>query len=114
VAITDFSFHPDVVPPGAPTTLNLAARNCTGTTLKTTLTQYGHEPPGCPVIDPIAMPVVFAPHGIFARSTSLIAPRCMGVEEMTATFTDAQGHLLAKATARLTVLLAAATASVRN
>src|SRR6202007_1487488 len=45
VAITDFSFVPDIVPPGGQTTLNLAAGNCTGMTLKTTLTQYGHEPP---------------------------------------------------------------------
>jgi hypothetical protein len=107
--MTDFSFVPNIVPPGGQTTLNLAARNCTGMTLKTTLTQYGHEPPGCPVIDPVATPVVFAPHGLFARSTPLTAPRCQGVEEMTVTLTDAQGYLLAKATAQLTVLVGPAT-----
>jgi hypothetical protein len=103
VQITGFAFHPAAVAEGGATTLALTARNCTRQTQHTTLTQYGTEPPGCPVLDPVATPLTFRPRQSRVRNQMFVAPPCAGTERITVAITDSAGTLLAKRTAQLVV-----------
>jgi hypothetical protein len=103
VQITGFAFHPATVAEGGATTLTLTARNCTRQTRHTTLTQYGTEPPGCPVLDPVATPLTFRPRQSRVRNQMFVAPPCAGTEHIIVAITDSAGTLLAKRTAQLVV-----------
>jgi Cellulose binding domain len=74
IDITQISMTPASITPGQSATLNFTAVNCTAQTVTTNLVEYGRflgpssstgVPQGCPVIDPIAPAVTFAPNGTY-------------------------------------------------
>ena len=100
VQITHFAFEPTTAPEGAPVVLRLALRNCTGHSQSVTLTQFGTEPPGCPIIDPIARTVTIKGAGSYRSRSPMTAPPCKGTEQMTVRVSQG-GNQLATATADL-------------
>ncbi len=75
IAIQQFAFSPPSVAAGQSSALNLAVQNCTGQTVQGQIEWYGHFtgpggalPPGCPVLDPIALPYTIAPNGTYLAS----------------------------------------------
>jgi hypothetical protein len=78
VRITTFRFDPDVAAQGTSTTLIETIRNCTGVARHVTLTQYGTEPQGCPVLDPISRGVDLRPHQRKTFRSQWTAPDCVG------------------------------------
>ena len=98
--ITRFAFQPSTAPEGAPVVLRLALHNCTGRSQTVTLTQFGTEPLGCPVIDPIAKTVTIKGNGSFRSRAPMTAPPCKGTEQMTVRVSQG-GKQLATATADL-------------
>ncbi|HEV2345382.1 MAG TPA: cellulose binding domain-containing protein [Actinocrinis sp.] len=74
IDITQISMTPASVTPGQGATMNFTAVNCTSQSVTTNLIEYGRflgpgsstgVPQGCPVIDPIAPSVTFAPNGTY-------------------------------------------------
>ena len=63
-------------------TLDLEVQNCSRRTQTLTLTRFGTEPRGCPVIDPITKGVRLKPRATYRESTPLTAPPCEGTERM--------------------------------
>jgi hypothetical protein len=53
VKIASFAFNPDTAAAGDHVTLKLRLRNCTTKQQDVTVTQYGLQPPGCAVMDPV-------------------------------------------------------------
>jgi hypothetical protein len=78
VKITTFRFVPSTAPEGAATTLETSLRNCTGQARHVSAMQYGQEPPGCPVLDPISRPVDLQPHQRVSSTSDWTAPACAG------------------------------------
>jgi hypothetical protein len=75
IDIEQFAFNPPSVPVGQVSTLNLVAQNCTNQTLQGQTIWYGRFtwpggglPPGCPVIDPIAVPYSMGPGSLYTTS----------------------------------------------
>ncbi len=100
--ITRFVFVPSRVHPGESSKLVLRARNCTDGTLDLTQVGYGKQIPPCPTIDPIGHPVQLGPYERYApKPLRLIAPDCAGVEVMVVRFTDRNGRIVARDTAKL-------------
>jgi hypothetical protein len=60
------------------TVLRTVVRNCTGQSRHVTLIQYGTEPEGCPVLDPISREVDIPPTGSWSHSEDVRAPACPG------------------------------------
>ena len=115
IDIEQFAFNPPSVPVGQLSTLNLVAQNCTDQTLRGETIWYGRFtwpgpglPPGCPVIDPIALPYSMAPGGLYTTSTEYEDP-IAGCEatglQVTVEF-SAQGYtgVVAQATATLNII----------
>jgi hypothetical protein len=114
VVIAQLRFHPHVVPPGASSTAVLVADNCTARRLTTSVQWEGRYvgpgpglPPGCPAIDPIAMPADFPPHGSLTSSvTYTVLAGCRASSlRVTAMIRGSSGRLLAQESARLIVQL---------
>jgi len=103
VRISRFAFRPSTVAEGDPTTLRLSIRNCTDGRLRVTLTQFGTEPPPCPVLDPVSSTVTLHPEGRYRRRTAMTAPPCPGIEKITLRVTGPKGRKLDERTARLRV-----------
>jgi hypothetical protein len=103
VRIARYSFSPDSATEGERIVLRLRIRNCTDTEQDVTVTQYGLQPPGCAVLDPVSRPAAIAAGGVYRSRSRMIAPTCTGVETMTVNITGATGTPLATATAKLTV-----------
>ena len=78
VKITTFRFDPAVAAEGSATTLETSLRNCTGHVRHVSAMQYGQEPPGCPVLDPISRPVDLQPHQRVSWTSDWTAPSCAG------------------------------------
>jgi hypothetical protein len=124
IQIESFAFHPAAVAPGGSSTATLAALNCTDQTQQTSEIWSGRFtgpsgaiPPGCPVIDPIALPVTFPPGGSVATSvTYLVPPSCTASELVVTVDIDGQGRVLAHGTAVLTIIspVAGARAGARH
>jgi len=115
IAIEHFAFYPPSVPVGQVSTLNLVARNCTNQTLQGETTWYGSFtwpggglPPGCPVIDPVALPYSMAPGSLYTTSVGYEDP-IAGCEatglQVTVKF-SAEGYtgVVAQATATLNII----------
>jgi hypothetical protein len=116
IEITHFAFNPPVIPPGQSSTATLTARNCTDQTQQTSeiwsgrfVNASGTLPPGCPVIDPISIPVNFPPLGTVSSSVGYTVPRsCTATQLIVTVDIDGKnGALLAKGTAVLQIQLAA-------
>ena len=117
IKIDRFAFNPPQVTPGQGSTSTVVATNCTRHSLQasaqwraTWLGPSGPSvPPGCPVIDPVALPANFTPHGTssfpFGWTTF---PSCTATGlQVTVTFQGSSGAL-AQATATLTIVQPAA------
>jgi hypothetical protein len=115
IDIEQFAFNPPSVPVGQPSTLNLVAQNCTSQTLRGETIWYGRFtwpggglPPGCPVIDPIAVPYSMAPGVLYTTSREYEDP-IAGCEatglQVTVEF-SAEGYtgVVAQATATLNII----------
>jgi hypothetical protein len=102
VAINQFAFHPSTAAEGEAVVLRLVLTNCTSQVQTVTLTQFGTEPPGCPVIDPLARSVTIKAHGAYRSNGHLTAPPCAGTEAITLRVSK-NGKQLASQTAHLTV-----------
>lgn len=113
IQITQLAFGSATVTRGQTATAHLVARNCTAQTVGTTLIWSGRFigsapgtiPPGCPVIDPIAKQVTFAPHGKDTDSLGyLVFPGCTATAlTTTTTFDGSGGTILATATAEVAI-----------
>jgi hypothetical protein len=111
--ITHLAFGSATVARGQSATAQLRARNCTAQTVTTTLvwsgrylgSSIGAIPPGCPVIDPIAKQVTFAPYGQDTDNLSyLILPACTATAlQTTTTFDGPNGTVLAQANAQVAI-----------
>ena len=102
VAINQFAFHPSIAQEGEAVVLRLVLTNCTSQVQTVTLTQFGTEPPGCPVIDPRARSVTIKPNRTYRSNSHMTAPPCAGTEQMTVRISQ-NGKQLATQTAYLTV-----------
>jgi hypothetical protein len=104
VRITTFAFHPSHVQAGGQTSIRLTVFNCSSRQQAVTLTRYGIEPPGCPVIDPFAVPLLLDPlQKLSLDQPNVSAPTCTGRENITALITGPDGALLSDRHARLVV-----------
>jgi hypothetical protein len=104
VRITTFAFHPSHVQAGGQTSIQLTVFNCSRRQRAVTLTRYGTEPPLCPVIDPVAVPLLLNPlQKISLNQPNVSAPICTGQEVITARITGSDGTLLSERQARLIV-----------
>jgi hypothetical protein len=111
--ITHLAFGSATVAPGQTVIAQLRARNCTAQTVTTTLVWSGRYlgsstgaiPPGCPVIDPVAKQVTFAPYGGDIDNLSyLILPGCTATAlQTTTTFDGPAGTVLAQASAQVAI-----------
>jgi hypothetical protein len=110
VKIVDLAFHPpQVVVASGTTTLELEITDCTEQSQQIAITESGAEPPGCPVIDPIAWQVTIAAGAIYRHSLAIAAPSCTGLEHVLASVSSGTGTVLASRSAYLTVIPATAT-----
>jgi hypothetical protein len=115
IDIEYFAFNPPSVPVGVPSTATLVAQNCTGQILQGDTIWDGRFtwpggglPPGCPVIDPIAIPYSMAPGAAYTTEQEYEDP-IAGCEatglQVTVEFT-AEGYsgVVAQATATLNII----------
>jgi hypothetical protein len=104
VRITTFAFHPSHVQAGGQTSIRLTVFNCSRRQRAVTLTRYGTEPPPCPVIDPVAVPLFLDPlQKLSVDQRNVSAPICTGQEHITARITGSDGALLSERHASLIV-----------
>jgi hypothetical protein len=103
VRISTFEFDPSTAPSGSTTTLRTVVRNCTDVARHVTLTQYGTEPEGCPVLDPVPRRADIPPGGRMRSSSQWIAPDCAGRMRITLRVNGSGGAELDSATAVLRV-----------
>lgn len=76
IQIDSFAFSTPVVTAGQTASAKLAATNCTAQPVNAMVEAYGRFfgptgnalPPGCPVVDPIALYVTFAPNGQYTNN----------------------------------------------
>jgi len=113
IEIQSFAFSPPSVPPGGSSTATLTALNCTAQTQQTSEIWSGRFtgpgvgiPPGCPAIDPLAMPVSFPPNGtVSTHITYLVPPSCTASQlVVTVTIDGRSGVVLARGTAVLMIV----------
>lgn len=80
IQIDSFAFSTPVVTAGQTATAKLVATNCTAQPVSATVQAYGRFfgssgnplPPGCPVVDPIALPANFAPNGQYTNNFGIL------------------------------------------
>jgi hypothetical protein len=103
VAISQLAFQPSSVTEGEKTTLKIRVTNCGAQLQQVTLTQFGSQPPGCAVLDPISWSARIPGHTTYSHSEPFVAPSCTGRERITLRVTSASGQTLAHRTASFTV-----------
>ena len=114
IQITHFAFNPPAVAPGQSSTATLTAVNCTNHTQQTNEILSGQwvgpsagtPPTGCPIIDPVALPVTFPPNGTISTSTTYTVPASCTATQLIVTV-DIDGNngvLLAHGTAVLQII----------
>ncbi|MBV8386289.1 MAG: hypothetical protein JOZ68_08600 [Acidimicrobiia bacterium] len=103
--ITQFAFSPSTAPEGSNVTLSLQVQNCSRRSQTLTLTRFGTEPRGCPVIDPITKGVTIKARSTYTESTPMTAPPCEGTERISERVSKA-GILLEQSEADLQVTAA--------
>jgi hypothetical protein len=114
IEITHFAFNPTSVFPGQSSTATLTARNCTNVSQQTSETWSGRFvsatgtglPKGCPVIDPIALSVDFAPLGTNSTSVGYLVPQSCTATQLIVTVDihGTTGILYAQGTAVLNIV----------
>lgn len=111
VQISAVSFSPPVISAGQTSTVTLVAQNCTDQSVRTTV-QYQFTwlspsgtslPPGCPVNDPVAESVTFAPGATYTSSRFGVTafPGCTATGERVTVSIFGNGATLATRTADL-------------
>jgi hypothetical protein len=128
IEITSFAFNPPAVIPGGSSRATLTAQNCTDQTVAASETWFGqfvgpsvgtpgNPPPGCPVIDPIALPVTFPPNGAVTSSVGYLVPASCTATQLIVTVNiyGTNGVLYAHGTATLQIIrIAPAPARLRT
>jgi hypothetical protein len=117
IEIASFAFKPPAVIPGGSSTATLTAQNCTDETVSASETWFGqfvgpstgtpgNPPPGCPVIDPIAIAVTFPPDGSATSSVGYYVPASCAATQLivTADIYGSNGVLYAHGTATLQIV----------
>ena len=112
IKITQLAFHPPAVAPGQIATAVLSAVNCTNQTQQTSATWSGRFlgastgiPAGCPAIDPLALPMNFAPHAQLTGSVGYLVPAsCTATDLQVTVLIYKQGVLLAQRSADLPII----------
>ncbi|HEY3868213.1 MAG TPA: hypothetical protein VGM10_07670 [Actinocrinis sp.] len=114
IELNGFAFAPPEVTPGESSTADLITTNCTNTTLATTeiwtgqwlpAVSSGGLPAGCPVIDPLARSVTYAPGQELAENTTYLVPvGCQAAElAVTVRISTSAGASVLTATAYLKI-----------
>jgi hypothetical protein len=103
VRVGTYRFDPASAPEGSSTTLRTTVVNCTGVARHVSLTQYGTEPSGCPVLDPVSRRLDLAPHQRVSSDSRWTAPSCAGKLRLHLRVTGSGGSELDHATAVLRV-----------
>ena len=112
IQITQLAFHPPTVTPGQSSSALLSAANCTNQTQQTSVIWSGRFlgtstgiPPGCPVIDPIALSMSFAPYAQLTASVGYLVPAsCTATDLRVTVQIYKQGALLTQRSADLTII----------
>jgi hypothetical protein len=117
IEITSFAFNPSAVTPGGSSTATLTAQNCTAQTVQASETWSGQfagpstgtpgsPPPGCPVIDPVALAVTFPPNGSVTSSVGYSVPSSCTATQLIVTVDiyGTNGVLYAHGTATLEIV----------
>jgi hypothetical protein len=113
IEITNFSFNPSAVPPGKSSTATLSTVNCTNQPQQTSEIWSGRFvgtstgiPPGCPVIDPIAIGVNYPPLGFESTSVGYLVPQSCTATQLivTVTIDGNNGVVLARGQAVLNII----------
>jgi hypothetical protein len=109
IDITRLAFSPASARPGRSSTVHLAARSCLDVTQNTVLTLVGRftgkHAQGCPIIDPLARPMAFPPHGVITSKTGYDLPAsCTATGlRVTARFAGSTGQRLVAKSASLAI-----------
>jgi hypothetical protein len=112
IGIDSLAFDPASVLPGATSDATLTATNCTTlsqSVSETWTARFSSDtgtgiPAGCPVIDPLARPVTFAPAEQVATTTGYLVPSGCTADRLTVTVAvDQNGVQLARASADLLI-----------
>lgn len=115
ITIDQFAFNPPSVPVGQTSTLKLVAQNCTNQTLQGQIYWYGQYtwpgggiPPGCPAIDPIALPYTIAPQASYTSSLQDGDPfsgcQATGLQDTVRFMENNVSGVVAQATANLAIV----------
>jgi hypothetical protein len=112
IDIVHMAFRPNPVSPEQSSTVHLVAKNCTSTRQNTSVMWTGRfvgssstPPAGCPIIDPVSMPVSFPPLATRRAEIGYLVPggcTARGLQ-VTATFREA-GGVVAQRTATLHIV----------
>jgi hypothetical protein len=112
--IASFAFNPSAVTPGHSSTATLTAVNCTDQSQQTSETWIGQwggpitgaPPAGCPIIDPVALPVTFPPNSTVITPMTYSVPLSCTATQLTVTvdIDGSNGALLAHGTAVLQII----------
>jgi hypothetical protein len=112
VRITSLGFDPPAVVPGQSSTATLKAKNCTRRPVAARVQWQGRfigtstgVPAGCPVVNPLLLPLNFPPAGRASSSVGyLVLGGCTAhALQITVQLTGADGTLLATQTASLAI-----------
>jgi hypothetical protein len=117
IQITSLVFQPPVVAAGQTSQAILSAVNCTDVAQQASAEWLGRFvgsspiPPGCPVIDPILLPLNFPPHGQLTSSVGYLVPFSCTATELVVTVEILQnGKVVTQASAILRIVRVAAAA----
>jgi hypothetical protein len=112
IQITNLFFQPPAVAPGHSSQAILSAVNCTALPQSASAQWAGRFvgptpgiPAGCPVIDPIALPMSFPPNGQLTSTIGYLVPASCTATSLVVTVTiSQQGTVVAQRSARLAII----------
>lgn len=117
IQITSLAFQPPVVAAGQTSQAILSAVNCTDVAQQASAEWLGRFvglspiPPGCPVIDPILLPLNFPPHAQLTSTVGYLVPFSCTATELVVTVEILQnGKVVTQASAILRIVRVAAAA----
>lgn len=112
IQITGLAFHPPAVAPGQTSQAVLSAVNCTGVAQQASAEWLGRFvgsapgiPAGCPVIDPLVLPLNFPPHGQLTSTVGYLVPGSCSATGLVVTVEILQnGKVVSQRSAELAIL----------